>query len=327
MTDRDAEHSQRQSTTAGKAEKPPTEREESRFRPLLLATFGLLCIALLGLHIVILTHDIIPEARSTFDLTSMLVMPGALIALAYPLWWRPLSKRLAKGVLMDLLYLPLGFAIFVAYVFGAFIVYEINGQADLMPTESLYRAYHYPSCDKSVYVYRDAFVSLSGEARYIIKERTSPLPFMETVRETDELPFWIPPEIEAHLDAARGACGDVIETYNRGWLEDREPPGPRPERIELGEGVALELSQSSAEAVPGSDQWLTIQIGDVTRSQTSLLIRDAEGFVLLGPTSVADGDTRFFAFDDERFSVTVQIVDDTWSDDDGAIVSFEPADR
>ena len=105
---------------------------------------------------------------------------------------------------------------------------------------------------------------------------------------------------------------------------------PATRGLVLPDGTArLRIEQRGSEPVPGSAGRLHVHLGDITRGQVAITISHADGRVVLATTSLAEGATRSFAFDGERYRVTLHDLQNRLLGEDYAVLEFgmRPSER
>lgn len=98
-----------------------------------------------------------------------------------------------------------------------------------------------------------------------------------------------------------------------GWVDlgtpfDRQPKRtPAPLSLKLpDEPVELTILQRRSKPIPGSEDRIFLQVGDITAGQVLLSVRGDEGEVLLDDTSVKTGKVAKFTVADKTFYVRLR---------------------
>jgi hypothetical protein len=107
----------------------------------------------------------------------------------------------------------------------------------------------------------------------------------------------------------------------------QQPPPTAPRLVDPP--IEMTVKQRTTTSVPGSDQALSITIDDVTRGQVMISLAGKDGNVVLGPTSLAEGQSAKFKLGEKPYSVTLSELDNELVGEDTARLVFSdtlPAD-
>jgi hypothetical protein len=96
-------------------------------------------------------------------------------------------------------------------------------------------------------------------------------------------------------------------------------PAQRPPAIR-GLPVELTVKQRSTTAVPGSDEALRITIDDITAGQVIVSLADKEGSSVFAAASLKEGETAEFAFQQQKYRLTVNELDNELIGEDFATI-------
>jgi len=93
-----------------------------------------------------------------------------------------------------------------------------------------------------------------------------------------------------------------------------------PETLDLPGGSArVTVTQRCSKAIPGSDGYLSLKLDDITGGQVLLILRKADGEVIIDGTSVRRGDELPFTFNRERYWLSVEKLENFLIGDDYGI--------
>jgi hypothetical protein len=106
-----------------------------------------------------------------------------------------------------------------------------------------------------------------------------------------------------------GAIGFVILSLIAQQAAARES-GESAAKLAVDRPVSLTLTQKQAQAIPGSEESLTLRIGDITGRMTLVSIRDRSSKVVLRETPIGVDEEVTFEVGSGKFGLTLSKVDD-----------------
>lgn len=99
-----------------------------------------------------------------------------------------------------------------------------------------------------------------------------------------------------------------------------------PSRLQLPQELtALRVRQRSQADVPGSREWLRVELADITRARVATTLETADGRLLVARRRMFERDSVEFALADGRYVLTLDHLDDNLHGEDHAEFSVRPA--
>jgi hypothetical protein len=112
----------------------------------------------------------------------------------------------------------------------------------------------------------------------------------------------------------------LLAGCDRGAVQ-QTAPAQRPPAIR-GLPLKMVVKQRSTIGVPGSDELLRITIDDITAGQVMVSLADKEGKAVLAATSLKEGETAEFEFQEQKYKLTVNELDNELMGEDLATIAI-----
>ena len=101
------------------------------------------------------------------------------------------------------------------------------------------------------------------------------------------------------------------------------PPAPKPPPIALPDGKAvMRIAQRNSAVVPGSDGMIQVHVADVTAGQVELSVFHKDGRVLVGTTSMKEGDETDFVLGGFEYVVSLRELNNLLIGEDDAVIEI-----